>query len=125
PSPRQDLVAHPGYPGTSTPRWGESRGGSGWDSPLCRSKWPCTRRRYAPSCDLHGTPARARGSHGTREGLRTVAPFRAWRGWQIPVAWGPAVIATPRSSDQHGGTSGGNSTPLERIAGAGHRYLPV
>src|SRR5437588_189137 len=67
----------------------------------------------------------ARGSHGTREGLRTVAPFRAWRGWQIPVAWGPAFIAAPRGSVQHEGTSGGSSTPLERIAGTGHRYLPV
>ena len=136
PPPRHHLVTHAALPrglsanrgrGASTAAGARRRDRieQGRRSPPPSKKWPCTRRRYAPSCDLHGTPARARGSHGTREGLRTVAPFRAWRGWQIPVAWGPAFIAAPRGSVQHEGTSGGSSTPLERIAGTGHRYLPV
>src|SRR5262249_20213710 len=48
-----------------------------------------------PYCDLSPEPAPARYSHGTREGRLTVAPFRAWRGSTIPVAWGPTFNATP------------------------------
>ena len=112
PAPREDLVGHraPGSRGPSFP---------------FKKKWPCTRRRWPVSCDLPEETAPARESHGTREGLRTVAPFRAWRDWQILVAWGPAFITTPRGSIQHAGTSGGDSASLERIASTGHRYLPA
>src|SRR3989449_9224216 len=46
-------------------------------------------------CDLPMEPAPVRYSHGTREGRLTVAPFRAWRGSAIPVAWGPTFNAAP------------------------------
>src|SRR5207245_152529 len=51
-----------------------------------------------PSCDLPVETAPARYSHGTREGRLTVAPFRAWRGSTIHVAWGPAFNAARRGS---------------------------
>src|SRR5262245_26505464 len=51
-----------------------------------------------PSCDLPVETAPARYSHGTREGRLTVAPFRAWRGSTILVAWGPAFNAARRGS---------------------------
>ena len=112
PAPRENLIAHrePTPLGVRLP---------------VKGKWPCTRRRWPTSCDLPGPTAPARESHGTREGLRTVAPFRAWRGWQILVAWGPAFITASRGSIQHAGTSGGDSASLERIASTGHRYLPA
>jgi hypothetical protein len=51
-----------------------------------------------PYRDLPRRPAPVRYSHGTREGRLTVAPFRAWRGSTILVAWGPTFNAAPRSS---------------------------
>src|SRR5437762_3441825 len=48
-----------------------------------------------PYCELPITPAPVRYSHGTREGRLTVAPFRAWRGSTILVAWGPTFDAAP------------------------------
>ena len=48
-----------------------------------------------PYCDLSTEPAPVRYSHGTREGRLTVAPFRAWRGSTILVAWGPTFNAAP------------------------------
>src|SRR5262249_13890651 len=48
-----------------------------------------------PHCDLFTEPAPVRYSHGTREGRLTVAPFRAWRGSTILVAWGPTFNAVP------------------------------
>src|SRR3954447_24099736 len=37
----------------------------------------------------------------------------------------PSTPLPAGSSPMSGGPSGGNSAPLERIAGAGHRYLPA
>ena len=51
-----------------------------------------------PYRDLPRKPAPVRYSHGTREGRLTVAPFRAWRGSTILVAWGPAFNAAPGGS---------------------------
>src|SRR5919108_6042384 len=70
-----------------------------------------------PYCDLPRKPAPVRYSHGTREGRLTVAPFRAWRGSVILVAWGPTFNAAPRGSFNTDRPWNGNSTPLKRIAG--------
>jgi len=37
--------------------------------------------------------AQTRCPCGTRKRWRTVAPFRAWRGWSVSVAQDPAVVA--------------------------------
>src|SRR5438477_7096440 len=62
-------------------------------------------------------PAPVRYSHGTREGRLTVAPFRAWRGSTILVAWGPTFNAPAWGSFNTTRPRVGSSTPLERIAG--------
>src|SRR5205809_39240 len=96
PFPRQDLITHgltpraePPAPITRHPR---SKPGSRSNAMAVH---PPPNDR---SCDLPVEPAPVRYSHGTREGRLTVAPFRAWRGSAILVAWGPTFNAAPRGS---------------------------
>src|SRR5207249_220878 len=85
-APRRSAGAAPPVPLTRHPRF----------NPASRSN---TMTVHPPSneqsCDLPTTPAPVRYSHGTREGRLTVAPFRAWRGSAILVAWGPTFSAAP------------------------------
>jgi len=57
----------------------------------------CESAVHPPSTTISRTvsapPAPARCPCGTRECWRTVAPFRAWRGWSVPVAQDPAFVA--------------------------------
>src|SRR5262245_39278638 len=78
-----------------------------------------------PSCDRPAEPAPARYSHGTREGRLTVAPFRAWRGSTILVAWGPAFNAAPRGSFNTARPREGIRPRWSGLRATGHRYLPV
>src|SRR5207247_2150221 len=104
PFPRQDLITHgltpraePPAPITRHPR---SKPGSRSNAMAVH---PPPNDR---SCDLPVEPAPVRYSHGTREGRLTVAPFRAWRGSAILVAWGPTFTAAPRGSLTPDGPSG-------------------
>ncbi len=69
------------------------------------------------------TPARQ--PCGTQKSLLTVASSRTWRGSQAFVAQDQIFNATCSGRSPQGGPSGRRSTPLQRIAGTGHRYLPV
>jgi len=66
-------------------------------------------------------PAPARCPCGTRNGWRTVASFRTWRGWSDLVAQDPALVAARTGQTLFDGASEGDSAPLERIAGTGNR----
>ena len=101
PLPREDLVRHRSEEKTVHPQ---------------------SNRPYR---ELRLKPAPVRYSHGTREGRLTVAPFRAWRGSALPVAWGPTLNAVPNGSFDTSGPQGGIQPRCSGLRVTGHRYLPV
>src|SRR6185503_2272519 len=82
-------------------------------------------RSKRPYRELRLKPAPVRYSHGTREGCLTVAPFRAWRGSTLPVAWGPTLNAVPSGSFDTSAPQGGIQPRYSGLRVTGHRYLPV
>src|SRR3954447_13311272 len=87
---------------------------------------PCTRRRSGPS----GVPADLRlrpgwsGAH-ERDRLRLLPPGSDLVHGRSPHGTRPSTPLSGVLAPKAEGPSDGDSAPLERIAGAGHRYLPA